>query len=145
MTEDRRPDTRPASAPAIARWDGSHGGLVPDAPASELHRYDEFGRPYGVAPIPGVRVTDEERRRRLTLEIRGLVLAGSRIETRNEFDAVLARGSEVNHVLHSIVTLATVGLWAPVWLYVALSRGVRRTFVTVDGSGYVERQEMARS
>lgn len=32
------------------------------------------------------------------------------------------RGRKVNHVLHAILTIVTVGLWLPVWLIVAIAK-----------------------
>lgn len=32
------------------------------------------------------------------------------------------RGKPVNHVLHAILSVVTVGLWLPVWLIVAIAK-----------------------
>lgn len=32
------------------------------------------------------------------------------------------RGKRVNHVLHAILTVLTMGLWLPVWLIVAIAK-----------------------
>ena len=40
---------------------------------------------------------------------------------------------ETNHALHAVITLFLCGLWAPVWIIVALCNiGATRTYVTYD-------------
>lgn len=107
-------------------------------------RYDPYGRPLVPGPGPESPLRAEERRRRLGDELRALVVVGHRIEVRNEYDAIVARGTDVNHVLHGILTVLTGLLWAPVWVYFVLARGVRRTFVSVDPTGRVERRPLPR-
>ena len=47
----------------------------------------------------------------------------------------MVRGNKVNHVLHLILTLVTVGLWVIIWLVLALSGGEKREIVKIDEWG----------
>jgi hypothetical protein len=38
---------------------------------------------------------------------------------------VLARSSQPNHAIHSLLSFGTLGLWLPVWLLVALRADAR--------------------
>lgn len=41
----------------------------------------------------------------------------------------------MNHVLHLILTLSTLGIWAIVWIALALLGGEKRVLVQVDEWG----------
>ncbi len=60
---------------------------------------------------------------------------GWRVEYQGPDSAVLVAGRKANHVLHLLLTVFTVGLWAVVWLIVALSSSEKRTTVRVDDYG----------
>jgi len=45
------------------------------------------------------------------------------------------RGKPVNHLLHLILTIVTVGLWGIVWIIVALTGGERRMQIAIDEYG----------
>jgi hypothetical protein len=53
--------------------------------------------------------------------------------------AVVAMGKPINHVLHLLVTVFLFGLWLPVWIILAIDRGEKRTTVSVDETGHVQR------
>ncbi|MGX6446846.1 hypothetical protein ACVU7I_02080 [Patulibacter sp. S7RM1-6] len=86
--------------------------------------------------------TVEERKLALTQQVRSLVTQGARIESQNEFEAVVAVGQPVNHTLHAIITLFTCGLWGLVWIVLGITGGVKRQMVTVDEYGYVSVQKI---
>ena len=50
-------------------------------------------------------------------------------------NAVLVRGSPVNHVLHLILTILTCGVWAIVWIVLAVTQKEKLSMVTVDEFG----------
>ena len=82
-------------------------------------------------------VSEVERRRRLAHHVASAVANGRRVETQSDFQAVLVKGHRVNHVLHLILTLVTVGLWAPVWLLMVFVGGEKREILQVDEFGNV--------
>jgi hypothetical protein len=67
--------------------------------------------------------------------VNDLARHGWRVESRSEFQAVFARGHRPNHILHLILTLVTLGLWAIVWIIVSIAGGEKRRTVSVDEYG----------
>lgn len=66
---------------------------------------------------------------------RELLNANHRVEHRSDFHAVIVQGKPVNHILHLLLTVFTLGLWAIVWIILALNGGERRTTIEVDEAG----------
>jgi hypothetical protein len=64
-----------------------------------------------------------------------MITGGGRIESQTEFEAVVATGTDVNHTLHAILSLATCFLWALPWAVIAATGGVKRRLVAVDEFG----------
>jgi hypothetical protein len=62
---------------------------------------------------------------------------GWRIENRSDFQATIATGNRINHVLHLILTIVTVGLWGIVWIILAITGGIKRHLITIDEYGNV--------
>jgi hypothetical protein len=62
---------------------------------------------------------------------------GWRIETRSDYQATIASGNRINHVLHLILTIITAGLWGIVWILLAIFGGIKRRIITVDEYGNV--------
>ena len=83
------------------------------------------------------RVTDEERKALLNLEVGARVLEGNRVESRSDFEAVFVRGRRVNHILHLLLCIPTVGLWLIVWAVLAVFGGEERHVVRVDEQGHL--------
>ncbi len=82
--------------------------------------------------------SQEERRAALAQRIQYLVnVEGARVESQSDFQAVVVKGKPVNHILHLILTIVTFGLWAIVWLGVAIFGGESRHMVSVDEYGQV--------
>jgi hypothetical protein len=67
---------------------------------------------------------------------------GARVESQSEFQAVLATGQPVNHVLHAIIFFCTCGIWLLPWILLALFGGVKRNLVAVDDFGNVNVQSV---
>ena len=55
---------------------------------------------------------------------------GWRVESRTETQAVIVRGHRPNHILHLILTIITLGIWAVVWLLVTAFGGEKRKTIT---------------
>jgi hypothetical protein len=81
--------------------------------------------------------TADERREALNASIATWGLQGWRVESRSDTQATLAKGRRPNHLLHLILTLVTFGLWALVWIGVAIASKERRQVLTVNGEGVV--------
>lgn len=77
------------------------------------------------------RSIDDERRTLLASQVARLVGKGWRVEAQNDFQATLVKGHRPNHLLHLILTLLTLGLWAIVWIIVAVVSGEKRRVVMV--------------
>lgn len=89
------------------------------------------------APTTGG-VPADARRAALSNAIAKWVGNGWRVDTMiDDYTAVMVKGRRVNHILHLILTLVTFGLWAIVWLILALTTGETRRTVRVDDAGAV--------
>lgn len=88
------------------------------------------------------RKTGDERKELLARTISGQVAGGSRVESQSDFQAVVVRGKPVNHVLHLVLTLFTLGIWSTVWLALTIFGGEKRSMVTVDEFGHAAVQKV---
>lgn len=79
--------------------------------------------------------TAEVRKELLAKAIQTQVVSGSRIESQSDFQAILIKGHRVNHALHAIVGLFTLGTWWLVWLILVIAGGEKRHIVSVDEYG----------
>jgi len=79
--------------------------------------------------------TLEERKALLAQAVQAQVVQGARIESQADTSAVMLKGRPVNHVLHLLVTIFTLGFWTPVWLILAICGGEKRSLVSVDEYG----------
>lgn len=95
-----------------------------------------------VAQESSAEKTPAERKELLARTIQGQVAAGGRIESQSDFQAVIVTGKPLNNVLHLILTLVTFGLWAPVWIALAIFGGEKRSMITVDDFGNVAVQKI---
>lgn len=84
---------------------------------------------------PSSRKSAEERKELLARTVSNQIASGARVESQSDFQAVVVKGKSVNHVLHLILTLVTVGLWGIVWIAMAVAGGEKRSMVTVDEYG----------
>jgi len=101
----------------------------------------QMGSPGSVQYSPQGSMPPEQRRALLAQQIASMVASrGARVESQSDFQAVLATGQPVNHVLHAIIFFCTCGIWLLVWLILALTGGVKRQLVTVDEFGNVNVQ-----
>ena len=63
------------------------------------------------------------------------------VESRSDYEAVLVKGRRVNHLLHGILSVLTVGVWLPVWILLAVFGGEKRRRFYVTPEGKVEQRE----
>ena len=98
--------------------------------------------PNGTQASEALTRSTDERKANLdrALQLRGA--QGWRTESRSEFQATIARGERINNTLHLILTLVTAGLWAIVWIIVAITGGIKRMMVTIDEYGNVIEQKL---
>lgn len=64
---------------------------------------------------------------------------GWHVESQSEFQAVLVRpGTRVNHILHLILSILTLGLWLIVWVWIAFfKKREHHKVIQVDAFGNV--------
>lgn len=89
--------------------------------------------------------TAEERKALLAQAIQSQVVAGGRVESQSDFQAVIIKGHKVNHVLHFIIGFFTFFLWWIVWAVMAATGGEKRELVSVDEFGNVLVQRISKS
>jgi hypothetical protein len=77
----------------------------------------------------------EQRKELLARAVANQVRQGWRVESQTDYQSVLVTGSRPNHVLHLILTLVTFGLWAIVWIALALLGGEKRMVIDIDEYG----------
>jgi hypothetical protein len=79
--------------------------------------------------------TPEERKALLAQAVANWVHKGWRVESQTDFQAVMVKGHRPNHILHLILTIITLGIWAIVWILLTLLGGEKRAVVSVDEYG----------
>jgi len=82
-------------------------------------------------------VTADDRKAALAQQVANWTRDGWRVESRTDYQAVMVKGHRTNHVLHLILTLVTLGVWAIVWILVAVLGGEKRRVIEVDDFGHV--------
>jgi len=87
-------------------------------------------------------VSLERRRELLSRQVQTEVAQGGRIESRGDYDATVVSGHRVNHVLHLILSIVTLGFWVIVWIIISLTGGEKRTLISVDEFGAVNVQRV---
>ncbi len=121
------------------RWSGRRWNQA----AYSLHP----GRLLDPAPLHLTPPLDEDRRRRaLALAVEDQVATnGASVVLDGPHGVVLAYRQSVSHGLHAVLTLLTGGLWAVVWLAIALGRRDNRVRFEVDDWGNVWTRSVARA
>lgn len=117
----------PAYSPAQS-WPGAYSAVQP--------------APSVVSPVDPGGKSLTERKVLLAQHVQHEVAKGGRVESQNDTSAVMIYGKPVNHVLHFLITLFTVGLWLFVWMAVAIFGGEKRKMVVVDEFGNVQVQKV---
>ena len=91
----------------------------------------------GADALSQIERSDAERRTLLLGALDGQLADGARIESQDDFHAVLVRGRPTRHLMHFVISLLTIGIWSPVWVLITAVGGEKRTTVDVDRFGNV--------
>lgn len=83
--------------------------------------------------------SDDERAARLNRVVIGQQSQGATLVASDGTMAVLATGKPVNHILHLILSVLTLGIWLLVWILLAMTGGEKRYVLRVDDAGVVRR------
>jgi len=77
----------------------------------------------------------EQRSELLAIAITEWARKDWRVVSQTQTQAQLIKGHRTNHILHLILTILTLGVWAVVWLLVAAFGGEQHMLVTIDQHG----------
>ncbi len=83
------------------------------------------------------RKSTDERKDIIGRQVSMMAAQGMRVESQSDFQAILIKGKPVNHILHLILTIITLGVWGIVWIALYFLGGQTRQIVTVDEFGNV--------
>ncbi len=86
----------------------------------------------------------EARARALEQAVAQEVELGARVLEQDRFTATVRVEQRTRHLVHLLATLVTLGLWAPAWLTLVVSRSLlsRDLRVDVDKTGRVTRTQV---
>jgi hypothetical protein len=84
----------------------------------------------------------EQRRQMVANAVQAEIFRGGVVQSQADTQAVVLHGKQTNHILHLLLTLVTCGLWAIVWLILALTNKMSRVIITVDERGQLFRTQM---
>lgn len=84
----------------------------------------------------------DERKSILDRALQQYGAQGWRIENRSDFQATIAKGREISHTFHLLLTIFTLGFWLVVWFLVGLLGGNKRRMITIDEYGNVVTQKL---
>lgn len=78
--------------------------------------------------------TPDERKAALARAVTMEVQRGWHVQAQTDYQAILHQpGTKVNHILHLILTLITLGFWAIVWIILAIThKREKRLVLDVD-------------
>lgn len=85
---------------------------------------------------------NEDRAQTLAIAVSQEVSAGWRVESQTATNAILAKGKRTSHGLHLFLTIITGGMWAVVWIGMAIFNKRQSMSLTVDPYGNVLRQAL---
>jgi hypothetical protein len=89
-----------------------------------------------------VRKTADQRKAALAQMIANVSAQGYRVESQQDYQAVIVRGKPINHPLHIIVSILTAGIWLIGYAVIAVTEGEKREIIQVDEWGNVSRQKL---
>ncbi len=67
---------------------------------------------------------------------------GGRVESQQDFQAVIIHGKPVNHLLQLGLSVVTCSVWLLVWLGLVIFGGEKRVLLNVDEYGNLLRQKL---
>lgn len=88
-------------------------------------------------PEPSVKLDRDCRESLLATEVANQSADGFRVQSQTGTTATLIKGKPVNHKLHAVLSVFTLGVWLIVWLIVYATGGEKRKMVKVDDYGNV--------
>ena len=88
-------------------------------------------------------ISSDDRKAALARTVANEVRSGWHVQSQTDFQAVMLKpGTKVNHVLHLILTLLTIGFWSIVWIILAVThKREHRKVIDVDAYGNVNIQK----
>jgi hypothetical protein len=118
---------------------GTPEGAGPEQPGPTAHE--------GVArsSTGTERRSHDERRSSLAQQLQQAATRGLRVESQQDYQAVLIEGKPVNHILHAILTVVTCLVWGLVWAVIAATGGEKRHQLLVDDFGNVHWQNLGKA
>jgi hypothetical protein len=79
--------------------------------------------------------SDSERKSILEKQIIFYASAGWSLETQTEFAAVMSSGKRLNHILHLLLSVVTLGFWLIIWLFLLMVNRITKKTISVDKFG----------
>ena len=79
--------------------------------------------------------SDSERKSILEKQIIFYASAGWSLETQTEFAAVMSSGKRLNHILHLLLSVVTLGFWLIIWLFLLMVNRITKKTIRVDKFG----------
>jgi len=79
--------------------------------------------------------SDAERKSILEKQIIFYVSTGWRLETQTEFAAVMSSGKGLNHILHLLLSIVTIGFWLIIWLFLLMVNRITKLTISIDKFG----------
>ena len=90
------------------------------------------------SPAPAPKTPDQRKAILAQAVANSLARPGNwRVESQSDYNAVIVKGRQVNHVLHLLLTVFTIGLWLIIWAVMGAAGGETRYMMTVDEYGNV--------
>lgn len=80
---------------------------------------------------------DAVREKALHQAVEEALLSGSTVMQRNQMSAILSQRKPINHPMHIVLSVITVGMWLTPYLIIALTRGDIRYRLEADHWGHV--------
>lgn len=124
----KTPEVRVSIAPTRDAGGQAVSMETPENPGTEV-------APTAAESATASRKSADERKQLLARQIQSAAATGARVESQSDFQAIVVRGKPVNHVLHLIITLLTIGLWGIVWIVLVVTGGEKREMLVVDEWG----------
>lgn len=87
-------------------------------------------------------LSPDERKSTLSRAVQEQLRYGGRIESASDFQVVLLFGESVNHLLHFLIGILTIGAWWIVWLILAVSNRRIRRSLYIDEAGVIHSQDV---
>ncbi len=138
--------TRPAPATSVpeASSGGPSPGWYPDPSDEHASRYWD-GSVWTDRTSDAQRKISPERRKELLAQSIANQLSAPgkwRVESQTDYYAIVVGGKPVNHILHLILTVLTLGFWVIVWIVMAFAGGEKRYKISVDEYGNGTNQKL---